>query len=72
MNDEPLTEEQLAACATALLLHPLGFRAKPEDLPTCASLVERGSLERFSSDEGIAFRASRQLLAAMEADARRN
>lgn len=69
MTRTPLTEQELAALATAYELAPTGFALSPdrvEDIAVCDGLVERGSLAAFEVEEGSGYRLSDELAAAFE------
>ena len=64
LEHDPLTGDQLALVACAIR-HP-GFPPKPEYLPDCERLVERGWLDRKLIDGHVTFWLSRRGEAALE------
>ena len=70
----PLTEDELAALATAIQVAPLGFTldvSRTEDRAVCDGLVERGSLVAVDDVDG-GYRASDELQGAMGQQAANN
>jgi hypothetical protein len=66
-DEMQLTEEELKAVATAVLLYPAGFTVEAErvaERETCDGLVERGNLEAVEVPDGHGYVLSAEAAAA--------